>query len=62
MKERKDDGTFGEVIDALHERVGICGHCGKRTCPDRHAMSTLPKSIKMADLIGMLEKFFGVGR
>jgi hypothetical protein len=34
-----------EFICALHDTVGVCGHCGKRECPQRKSWSILPDSI-----------------
>jgi hypothetical protein len=41
-------------IDALHERVGICGHCGKSACPERKSYSTLPDTIRLDDVLSAL--------
>jgi hypothetical protein len=37
-------------LSALHEAVGICGHCGKRTCAGKKNYSVLPLRIHLDDL------------
>jgi len=38
------------VYSALHERIGYCGHCGKRDCAGRVSYSQLPDSIPFSAL------------
>ena len=33
------------VFSALHEVFAVCGHCGKRKCPERKSNSRLPDEI-----------------
>lgn len=35
---------------ALHDRVGVCGHCGTRSCAGRKSNSVLPKILKTRDV------------
>jgi hypothetical protein len=42
--------TAEDVYAALHEVVGICGHCGKKKCPGRKQHSQLPGSVSMNQL------------
>lgn len=37
--------TLDEVWKQLHERVGLCGHCAKRSCPGRRKHSELPVKL-----------------
>lgn len=60
MARRVDNGTFSELVDELHERAGICGHCGKRDCPDRSAYSKLPATLSLQTVLGAMEKVLGV--
>lgn len=36
---------------ALHELVGICGHCGKKGCAGRKSHSVLPAKIDRESII-----------
>jgi hypothetical protein len=47
-------GVRENIIDILHERVGVCGHCGKRTCPSRKDWSILPANIPLNDAIAAI--------
>jgi hypothetical protein len=38
-------------LSKLHGRVGICMTCGKATCPDKAAGSTLPDEIPTDTLL-----------
>jgi hypothetical protein len=39
---------LSEFICELHDTFGVCGHCGKRKCPQHNSQSILPYSISKA--------------
>lgn len=62
MKKRSNEATLEEVLgleeatavvfwDKLHDLAGLCGHCGKRTCPQRKAWSGLPATLNLDHVI-----------
>lgn len=36
-----------DLLNLLHEAVGFCGHCGKKTCAGRESNSILPGEIDL---------------
>lgn len=39
------------IVSRLHERVGRCGHCGKRHCAGRSSNSVLPLEFDSDDVM-----------
>ena len=48
-------------LDELHKRAGVCGHCGKRRCPERKSWSTLPETIPTKAVLAAFTKAMGRG-
>ena len=47
-----DEYRIKERISArLHERAGLCGHCGKHSCAGRHSNSYLPELLELDDVV-----------
>lgn len=47
-----EEYSLKERISArLHERAGLCRHCGKRECAGRQSNSYLPDRLKLDDVI-----------
>lgn len=44
------------LINELHRRIGICGHCGKWKCAGKASHSQLPKHIPTVVLVDALER------
>lgn len=44
-----------KVFAELHERAGVCGHCGKRKCLQRKSWSSLPDTLKTSDVLAAVE-------
>lgn len=42
------------ILIRLHEAVGICGHCGKRRCPQPVA-SQLPAKLNVQDVLDAID-------
>ena len=42
------------IVRRLHERIGICGHCGKRKCGGRADHSTLPEKARIDDVLAAI--------
>ena len=40
-----------KFFHALHEIVGVCGHCGKRKCAGKASHSILPETISLDNVI-----------
>lgn len=34
------------ILDYLHAKAGLCGHCGKKKCLGKRQHSTLPEILK----------------
>ena len=49
------------IFVELHALCGLCGHCGKRSCPDRKNYSVLPETLKRDDVILAIERAFARG-
>jgi len=51
--------TADELRDAvfayLHVSIGICGHCGKRTCAWRSKYSKLPANVPTEILVSAFD-------
>ncbi len=43
------------IISALHASVGLCGHCGKKTCAGKKGGSFLPQKIYAGDVLNAIE-------
>lgn len=41
--------ALDQLGDDLHRFAGVCGHCGKRKCPQKNSWSTLPEKIRLVD-------------
>lgn len=39
------------IIMRLHERCGICGHCGKKKCAAKSSNSRLPAKMSVEDVL-----------
>lgn len=39
------------ILDRLHQRLGRCGHCGKRDCAGRSSHSVLPLEMDLDDVM-----------
>jgi len=35
------------VLTALHDRLGLCGHCGRSLCPEKSSHSVLPDRLPL---------------
>jgi hypothetical protein len=46
--------TKNDVLAALHEIAGKCGHCGNRSCSGRDSHSKLPDNLSTADVLRAL--------
>jgi len=44
-----------QILNRLHESVGICGHCGKRECPHRRKHSVLPEAITLPEILKAID-------
>lgn len=56
----KDTRTIGvQLLDELHKRVGICGHCGKKTCAGKAQYSILPDRLKKDDVLAAIREVTG---
>jgi hypothetical protein len=49
-----EEETKMTIAARLHERIGICGHCGERRCHGRSSNSQLPLMISADDVIWAL--------
>jgi len=49
---------YDKIIDILHERFGVCGHCGKRLCEGRKENSTLPNKLPTSETLEVLRQAF----
>ena len=45
-----------EIIDALHEKFGICGHCGKKKCYGKAGNSRLPNTLSTDDVLEIVNR------
>ena len=45
-----------ELYDKIHDKLGVCGHCGKHDCGGRSSHSVLPESISSSKLIEITDK------
>jgi hypothetical protein len=43
-------------VARLHERCGICGHCGKKKCAGRQGYSILPAKLLRDDVLAVLDE------
>lgn len=48
------DVVAKKLLDELHDRFGICNHCGQRNCPGRKQWSRLPETLKTDDVLAAL--------
>lgn len=48
--------TKEKILSELHELVGLCGHCGKRSCAGRKTSSFLPANIPYESVIEAINK------
>lgn len=44
-----------KIWTELHDKVGICGHCGKKTCHGKSSYSRLPRNIDTDILLEILD-------
>lgn len=44
-----------DILASLHEKFGVCGHCGKKSCAFKQSYSTLPEKLKTSDVIAAIE-------
>lgn len=44
------------IIEALHQRCGYCGHCGKKKCGGKKENSRLPDKLKTDDVLWAIEE------
>lgn len=51
--------TAEQVLNALHEKLGVCGHCGKRNCASRKSWSKLPVKLDTDKVVSAIEEVFG---
>jgi hypothetical protein len=47
------------ILDHLHERAGLCGHCGLRKCPGKKAHSILPETLKTSTVLAAIKAATG---
>lgn len=45
-----------KLLSVLHNKVGICGHCGKKQCASKASTSRLPNSIPVMTLLAAIEE------
>lgn len=57
MPEEKTVGQ--KLLDELHERAGICGHCGNRKCLGKKQWSNLPDELKTDDVLAAIKAATG---
>jgi hypothetical protein len=50
-----EEVVLNNLMLILHERVGVCYHCGKRTCAGRKSQTRLPLTIRTDDLCAAIE-------
>lgn len=43
------------IVTRLHERVGICGHCGKKKCAGKNGNSWLPQKMNVEDVLWAID-------
>ena len=59
MTEQTESSIKENILNRLHERVGVCIHCGKPNCP--HGTNTnLPPRLSADDVLWAinLDNFF----
>lgn len=59
MTNKKEEPTsklFEKIVDALHARLGFCGHCGEKNCPLRSSWSVLPVKLHKDDVLEILDE------
>ena len=54
--DRSAHQTKENILSELHELVGLCGHCGKRSCAGRKSSSFLPANIPYESVIEAINK------
>lgn len=45
VSEAQAERVFAEFWSEVHNRAGVCGHCGKKKCHGKEDHSILPDSI-----------------
>jgi len=50
------DEIKNKILNDLHNKIGLCGHCGKINCGGKSTNSILPDVISTDVLIEILEQ------
>jgi hypothetical protein len=57
---KASDRTPAErILDQLHERAGICGHCGLKKCLGKKSHSILPETLKTSVVLAAIKAATG---
>lgn len=51
--------TAERILDYLHERVGVCGHCGLKKCLGKKQHSILPETLKTKTVLAAIKAATG---
>lgn len=49
--EQVDYEIKERIVTRLHERAGICNHCGKKKCAGKSENSRLPNTLAVEDVL-----------
>lgn len=59
MAHNPDRTPAERILDYLHDKTGLCGHCGLKKCPGKKQHSILPEALKTSTVLAAIKHATG---